>query len=166
MQEDIAKMAYNLGVKYESEYGGCCQSTIAAIQDALGIRNDDVFKSCTGFGGGIGLVNKGPCGALVAGALMIGYIFGRTREEFADTQGKRFAVYHLVEQLYNKFVEEYGSAYCCDIQSKVFGGVSRDLRNKERFQEFLADGGHKDKCPIVVGKAAQWAVEIILANTQ
>jgi len=30
-----------LGFKYEKSITGCCQCTIAAIQDALDIRNDD-----------------------------------------------------------------------------------------------------------------------------
>jgi len=161
-REDILKKAYELGFKYEATYGGCCQSTIAAIQDALGIKNDDVFKCGTGIAGGVGLVWKGLCGSLMGGVMMISYIFGRDRSNFADPEKTRFAVYQLAEQLYNRFVQEYGSAYCYDIQSRVFGGLAYNLRTEKGFRQFLEDGGHRDKCPDVVGKGAQWAVEIIL----
>jgi len=156
------KKAYELGFRFEADYGGCCQSTIAAIQDVLELRNDDIFKSGTGIAGGIGLVWKGLCGSLIGGALMISYKFGRERNNFADPQKTRFVVYDLVAQLYNRFVKEYGSAYCYDIQNKIFGGVAYDLRTEKGLKLFLEDGGHRDKCPHVVGKGAQWAVEIIL----
>jgi C_GCAxxG_C_C family probable redox protein len=161
-RNETLRKAYELAFKYEAEYGGCCQSTIAAIQDALGLRNDDVFKSGTGIGGGIGLVWKGVCGSLIGGAMMIGYVFGRDRSNFADPQRTRFAVYKLVEQLYDKFVKEYGGAYCYEIQFKIFRGVAYDIRTEKGLKLFLEDGGHRDKCPHVVGKGAQWAVEIIL----
>jgi C_GCAxxG_C_C family probable redox protein len=160
-QEKLNK-AYELGFKYEVEYGGCCQSTIAAIQDALELRSEDVFKSGTGIAGGIGLVWKGLCGSLIGGAMMISYKFGRERSNFADPQKTRFVTYRLTEQLYDRFVKEYGSAYCYDIQDKIFGGVAYNLRTEKGLKLFLEDGGHRDKCPYVVGKGAQWAVEIIL----
>lgn len=156
------KKAYELGFKYEAEYGGCCQSTIAAIQDVLELRNDDVFKSGSGIAGGIGLVGKGLCGSLIGGAMMLAYKFGRERSNFDDPEKMRFGTYRLVEQLYNRFVKEFGSYYCYGIQNKVFGGMAYNLRTEKGFKQFLEDGGHHDKCPHVVGKGTQWAVEIIL----
>ena len=155
------RRAYNLGFNYEKEYGGCAQSTIVAIQDVLELKNDDVFKAATGIAGGIGLVGKGVCGSLIGGALMLGYVFGRSRENFDDPEKMRFGTYRLVEQLYYRFIKEYGSCYCHDVQTKVFGRPY-NLRTEEEFKQFLEDGGHRDKCPYVVGKGAQWAVEIIL----
>ena len=47
---ELADKAYNLGKEYERTYRGCSQCVIAALQDALEIRNDDIFKSATGPG--------------------------------------------------------------------------------------------------------------------
>jgi len=154
--------AYQLGYKYESEYGGCCQSTIAAIMEVLDLKNNDVFKCATGIAGGIGLVSKGLCGSLIGGALMIGYKYGRDLDEFADPEKKRFVTYKLVEELYTRFIKEYGGPYCFEVQERIFGGFAYNLRNEKSFRRFLEDGGHRDKCPCAVGKGAQWATEIIL----
>jgi hypothetical protein len=51
MKKSKAEMldkAYKLGKEYEKTYRGCGQCVIAALQDALEIRNDDIFKSATG----------------------------------------------------------------------------------------------------------------------
>ena len=61
-KEETAKKAYDLGFSYEKEYIGCCQCTIAALQDALHMENDAVFKAGTGLAGGIGATGVGPCG--------------------------------------------------------------------------------------------------------
>ena len=78
--------------------------------------------------------------------------FGRERSNFADLK-KRFAVYRLVERLYNRFVKEYGSAYCYDIHNKmIFGGIAYNLRTEKRFKRFLEDGGHRDRCSTLLEK--------------
>jgi hypothetical protein len=40
---DTADKAYELGKKYERVYRGCSRCVVAALQDAFGIRNEDVF---------------------------------------------------------------------------------------------------------------------------
>jgi len=57
---EIAEKAYDLGFEYEKVYRGCSQAGLAAIQDILNIKNDDVFKAATGFAGGGGL-SGGQC---------------------------------------------------------------------------------------------------------
>lgn len=161
-REEKLKKAYELGFKYDAEYGGCAQCVIRAIQDVLELRNDAVFKAGTGIAGGIGSVWKGVCGTLIGGAMMISYKFGREYSNFADPEKTRFDTYQLVEKLYDIFIKEYGSCYCYDIQEKVFGGIAYNLRSEKGLEQFLKDGGHTDKCPHVVGKGAQWAVQIIL----
>ena len=159
--DERAKKAFELGFKYEQDYGGCAQCTMAAVQNVLKSRNDDVFKAATGLVGGIGLVGKGTCGALIGGGLALGYRFGREYSNFADPKGTRYIACELVAQLYDRFLEEYGSGSCHDIQTKLFGRAYT-LRDKKELEEFKKDGGHKDKCPTVVGKSAQWTVEMIL----
>ena len=64
-KEEIMELAYKLGKKYEKQYTGCAQTSIAAIFDALGIWNDDVFRAGSGLADGLGLTGDGSCGALV-----------------------------------------------------------------------------------------------------
>ena len=60
--KEIIQRSFSLGVEYERTIRGCCQCTIAAIQDALGIRNDAVFKAGSGLTAGGGVSCEGSCG--------------------------------------------------------------------------------------------------------
>ena len=73
----------------------------------------------------------------------------------------RWKTYELVKNLYDRFVEEYGSANCSDIQKKLFGR-NFNFWNPGDFEEFDKAGGHTDKCPSVVGNAARWTVELLM----
>jgi len=62
----------------------------------------------------------------------------------------------------DKYIQEYGSVLCRDIQTRVFGRPYY-LADPEEFKKFEDAGGHGDKgCPEVVGKAARWMAEVIL----
>ena len=77
---ELAEKAYRLGKEYEKTYRGCSQCVIAALQDALEIRNDDIFKSATGLAGGTGLTGDSGCGAYV-GAVLVLELTGGKREK-------------------------------------------------------------------------------------
>lgn len=158
--EMLADKAYNLGVRYEQQYGGCGQCTIAAVLDALGLERPELFKAATAFAGGIGMAGDGSCGAYVGGVLLIGDQAGRTRADFADPGRVRFRTYALARTFRDLFVEKYGSVTCRDVQHEIFGR-SFDLQQDDDFRAFEAAGGHFDKCPEVVGTAARWIVELI-----
>lgn len=158
---DITKKAYEKGLSYEREYHGCCQCTIAAIQDTLGVRSDDVFKAGTGLAGGIGATSHGTCGALTGGAMMLSSKIGRDRKNFKDPERIRWKTYELAKKLHDKFVDEYGSGICGDIQRKLMGR-SFNLLNPADFDEFCKAGGATDKCPFVVANASKWTVELLL----
>lgn len=160
-KEEIVKRAYDLGFNYEKEYVGCCQCTIAAIQDTLGMENDAVFKAGTGLAGGIGATGFGPCGALTGGVMVISSKIGRDRSNFKDPERIRWKSYEIAKKLYDKFVEEYGSGACSDIQQKLMGR-SFNLWEPADFEEFEKAGGHTEKCPSVVANAAKWAVELLI----
>ena len=159
--KEILKKAYELGFNYEKEYGGCCQSVLAAIQDTLDMKNDAIFKAGTGLAGGLGATGAGTCGALSGGAMTISSRIGRDRNNFKDPEKIRFQAYLLAKKLYDRFVEEYGSGTCNDIQKRLFGR-SYNLLDPAEFEAFEKAGGHIDKCTSVVGNAAKWTVEIML----
>ena len=65
------------------------------------------------------------------------------------------------KKLYDKFVEEYDSPLCKDVQKKIFGR-SFNLLDPKEYEEFEKAGAHVDKCPDVSGKVARWTAEILL----
>jgi hypothetical protein len=93
--------------------------------------------------------------------MAIGLIYGRELDKIEDSDGVRFISYRLANKLHERFVQEYGSSICKEIHKKVLGKVYH-LNDAQEWDAFLAAGGHADKCPGVVAKAARWAAEIIL----
>jgi C_GCAxxG_C_C family probable redox protein len=158
--EERLQKAYNLGFYYEKEYRGCCQSALAAIQDILGVENEAAFRAGTALAGGGCSTGEGFCGGLIGGIMAIGSQMGRERKNFKDPEGLRFKTREVALRLYRKFVDEYGGARCCDVQTKMFGR-RYNLLDPADFEAFEAQGAHVDKCPSVVGNVARWAVEII-----
>lgn len=166
MERNKAEKAYELAFKYEAEYGGCAQTTLATIFDALNVNDygaEIVFKSATGLGGGIGVLGDGTCGAVAAMVMSIGYFFGREISNFADPEKKRFETYKLAREFYLAFKNKIGATRCHDIQKRLLGRIF-DLLDSKDWEEFLRLGGHTDKCPFVTGTAAKLAVEMILEN--
>ncbi len=149
--------AHDLAFEYESKYGCCTQCVLAAIQDVFGIGSDDVFRAGHALAGGSALTGDGTCGALVGGILALSYMYGRGRENFAQKIRKP---YIMAKELHDKFVEEYGSCICRDVQKKIFGR-SFNLWNPDEFREFEKMGGRRDKCPEVAGKVARWVAGMI-----
>lgn len=165
---DLPEKAYKLAFRYEAEYGGCAQTTLAAIFDVMNVDAEDAFKAATGLAGGIGLSTEGACGAVIGGAMAISYFFGRERSNFADPDRRRFRAYMVVKKYLEEFKKEFGSIRCEDIQRKLMGRTF-DLFDKKDWEEFLEAGGHTDKigrhtdkCPSVAGTAAKLAVSLIL----
>ena len=160
MAENAAEKAYELGKHYEKTYRGCSQCAVAALQDVFDIRNDDIFKASTGLAGGSALTCEGSCGAYVGALLVLGHIVGRERDNFADPEGIRFTTHKLSGKLRQKFIDEYGSIICRNIQTKVLGRYYY-LADPQEFEKFHNAGAHDIHCPKVVGNASKWMTEII-----
>ncbi len=69
-----AERAYELGFKYEANYGGCAQAALAAIFDVVGVEAEDVFRSATGLAGGIGLSTEGTCDVAKPWTILFGIL--------------------------------------------------------------------------------------------
>ena len=162
-KKELEKKAYSLGEKYEKECTGCGQTSLAAVFDTLSIANDDVFKSASGLADGLGLTGDGSCGALVGGALAIGYLFGRERQELPDMM-KPMQSYLLVKKLHDMFVDKFGTCRCHDLQKSLMGRTF-NLLDPNEFKEAM-EFGMMDHCSKVVGTAAQMATRIILEEQE
>ena len=158
-KEEIANKASKLAEEFERKCTGCAQTTIAGILEALGIKNDDVFKAASGLADGLGLTGDGTCGALVGGAMVISYLFGRERKDFEDML-KPIKSYLLVKKLHDQFVEKYGTCRCSELQKSLMSRTFNLLDRKE-FKEAV-EFGMMNYCSKVVGTAARLATMIIL----
>ncbi|WP_455368767.1 C-GCAxxG-C-C family protein [[Eubacterium] cellulosolvens] len=157
-KEKKMEKAYELGFKYERDYGSCPQCTFAAVSEILRNENKEIFKAIDGLAGGLGRTTDGTCGALTGGVAVISHRYGR--EDFPNL-GQREKCMTLAKKLHDRFIEEYGSVVCKDVQTKIMGR-SYDFWNPKEREEFDKAGGHTDKCPDVVGKTAKWTVEILM----
>ena len=154
----IRRKAYDLGFQYEKVYKGCSQCVLAAVQDLFGERNDDVFRAASGLAGGAGLCGDSGCGGYSGGIMALSQLHGRVREKFLDPERTRRKSFDLAKKLHDKFIAEYGSVICRDIQQKILGR-GYYLRDPEEFEKFEKAGAHAEKCPSVVGNAAKWVAE-------
>jgi C_GCAxxG_C_C family probable redox protein len=160
MKDDLTAKAYRLGKQYERDYKGCSQCVVAALMDTFDIRNDDVFKAATGLAAGGGSSVDGSCGAYSGAIMILSLLEGRQRDDFADPGGAMFKNFSLVKKLHDKFIDEYGSVVCRNVQTKIFGRPYY-LADPDEFQKFEKAGAHEVHCLEVVGKAARWAAELI-----
>ena len=153
--EEVYRLAFN----FEKEKHCCSQCTVAALQEVFQIKSEELFSTSFAFGGGFANTGEGTCGALAGEAIIISYLYGRRREEFFHGISNKKADY-LTKKLYDRFVQEYGSCICKDVQKKIFGRSFNFWDEKEK-EIFEKSGGHIDKCPAVVAKTAQWTFKII-----
>ncbi|MBU7032457.1 MAG: C_GCAxxG_C_C family protein [Theionarchaea archaeon] len=159
-REEVIRKAYEVAFGYERDIGNCPQCMLATMKDLFDIGGPDSFMSATGFAGGGGLTTEGTCGALVGGIMTLGLVFGRDQEGFLGGK-KGLKAYKTARKLHERFVKEYGGPLCKDVQKKILGR-SFNMWDRNDYQEFEKAGGHTDKCTDVVGKTAQWTVEILL----
>jgi C_GCAxxG_C_C family probable redox protein len=160
MNDPRLDKVFELGKHYETTCTGCAQSTVAALLEVLGMKDESVFRAASGLADGLGLTGDSACGGLTGGALVIGLLFGRTSENFSDP----FAAmpsYDMVKALHDDYILRYGFCRCGDIQKKLMGR-SFNLRLPEDMEAAVA-AGMEDKCSTVVANAARRALEIILA---
>jgi len=157
----ILEKAFKLGKKYEKECTGCAQTSIAAIFDALGIWNDDVFKAGSGLADGLGLTGDGSCGALVGASMVIGYLFGREHKDFKKMM-KPLKSYALVKELHDQYVEKYGTCRCYNVQESLMGRTYNLWDPKDLNEAFKS--GMMEHCSELVGNIAKLATKIILDN--
>jgi C_GCAxxG_C_C family probable redox protein len=159
MAKDLS-LLYTRGYEFEQQHGNCAQCTLAAILEFFHIQEDALFKAATPLSGGTAGMGNGNCGAYSGGALAIGLFFGRARNDFSNRDATKLSS-TLTREFRMKFMEEYGGVTCHAVQQAVFGRTF-NLTDPIDREAFEAAGAHTDKCPHVVGQAAQWAGKIIV----
>ncbi|MFX1293688.1 MAG: C-GCAxxG-C-C family protein [Promethearchaeota archaeon] len=160
-EDQILNKAFELGQKYERKCTGCAQTVIAAVFEALGIWNNDVFKAASGLADGLGLTGDGSCGALIGGSMVIGYLFGREHKDFKDMY-KPLKSYRLVKELHDQYIKQYGSCRCHDVQ-KSFMGRTFNLWDQNDMKEAFKLG-MMNHCSKLVGNIAKLVTNIVLKS--
>lgn len=156
--QEIIEKAAELGYRYETNYHGCSQAVVAALQDAFGIGGPDILRASTAFAGGV--VRRGiVCGALTGGLMMIGFLAGRDDLEMGDQyqRGMGFA-----DELYRKFEEELGTTSCPNIQQEKFGKTFDLLTQEGRDAIHEAMAQNPEGCQAVTREAARLAAEVMV----
>ena len=80
-------------------------------------------------------------------------------------EGMRFKSYRMANRLHEMFVAKYGTSICSGIHQFVMGRSYR-LSNPNEWEQFLKAGGHSDKCPAVVGRAARWTAQLLIEEAE
>ena len=158
-REEMLEEVYKRAKAYELRGGNCAQCSLSAIFEVLGVEDDNVVRSATGFADGVGLSGDGHCGALSGGTMAISYFFGRKKEDLARV-GKQLKALSLAKNLHEQFVQEFSTCRCHDLQIKQFGRFF-NLYETDDLKAAIA-AGMAEQCSTLVGKAARMALQIIL----
>lgn len=152
----------------EIHYYGCAQSTMAALQKYLRIGDLDTFKAASALGGGASGMGE-VCGAVVAGIMAIGLVYGR--EKFDEKANAHHDPVYLEcrkrgRYLCEKFRREFGYLTCRDIKYKMRGiYLFEPSKAEPTAQDWANQDKNHDKCGEVCGKAARLAAEAIIEPT-
>jgi len=167
-QQQLLEKAFDLGVCFEKYSGSCSQCTAAALREILGFEDVVVRVATSSCGGQAGL-SMGACGGVIGGTIVLDYYLGRPADMVSATQPipqgmEDFSrAMEAARSLCEKFIRQYGSILCPQIQSKIFGR-SFNHQDPADWQAFLEAGAHTDptKCMSVVGNAARWTLETLI----
>ena len=101
---------------------------------------------------------------------VLDYFTGRPFEHMSDKEiiedpnvNDLSAAIEVAKWLPKKYMEEYGSINCVNIQFQIYGRPFY-LEDPDEMKKLEEAGGHSnpEKCPRVVGNAAKWTMEILL----
>jgi C_GCAxxG_C_C family probable redox protein len=153
---------------YMDKYGGCGQCSLRALQEELQLPGGSAALKAAGFTNlGIALMGN-MCGALIGCIMAMGLACGR--EDFSDPIYPQPEVVDetyqlprslmLIRGFYQRFVQEFGSWACRDLQIRIFGRSFETVIVEEE-DAFHKAGGHR-ACVGLVSKSARFAAETIL----
>ncbi len=153
---------------YMDRYSGCGQCSLRALMEELKLPGGVEVLKAAGFTNlGVAL-NQNMCGALLGCIMAMGLACGRS--DFSDSiypepreQDDEYLLPRslmLIRGFYQRFIREFGSWSCRDLQIRIFGRNFETVIIEEE-EKFHLAGGHK-ACVSLVGKAARLAAETIL----
>ena len=162
-----AEEAYKLAYDFDTTYSECSQATMYALQTVYGLKDESILKGIVALAGG-GLHRcDGSCGVYQASIFFLGMHVARGAEDLDKDKDDPSAfkkmedLFGLGDRIYKKFIDNYGSIKCGDIQRKLMGRAYY-LRDEDEMKKFKEDGGYSIEVgPGIVANGAKWTVEIL-----
>jgi C_GCAxxG_C_C family probable redox protein len=155
-KHELGERAYEKAAKYDLDYGCCPQCVLAAIQETVGIIDDQTIKASHGLSGGGGLVGEGVCGALSGGLMALSAKYGRDRDKL--DKGRYIGNFQKAKELTERFRSEFGGLTCRELQQQ-FAGRTYDMWNTAEYKAFSDARG--DKCAHATGTVTKWVVGML-----
>ena len=97
-----------------SEFGknyNCAQAVVLAFPEITGSGSDNAIKLATGFGGGMGRLQK-TCGAVTGAFMVLGMKYGSS--EPGSTESKNH-ISSVIQHFNTLFTDRFGSTDCRDL---------------------------------------------------
>ena len=161
--ERLKKTAADKARQYEANHHGCGQCTLRALQETLGLEDDQVFRAASCIQGGFP-VEKRTCGALIAGAMIISLKLGR--ESLEEGQPGTSRGMREVVRLCTRFKEKFGSTLCAEITGGLTGAVlDENTLDLMKNRPDLFEGPSQkevERCVDTVAMVAETVVDILV----
>ena len=145
------KECTDIGLKHYNNPDGpkftCCESTLLALCNYLGVKSDIIPSIASSFGGGLGGCGE-TCGCVAGAAMALGLKFGRSRAEESKDPA-----YDAVRKLMDLFQDRYGTVSCKDLIGMRMRDVELTAEEKQKL--------HDDICSGIMENTISWAVDII-----
>lgn len=120
-------------IKSFNEGFNCAQSVLSVFADNLGISEKTVLRISSGFGGGMGRMQK-TCGAVTGAFMVIGSLYGKINKE--DSVSKTLT-HKKINDFAEKFKAKHGFIDCRDLldfdmndEVELAKAVKNDYSNK------------------------------------
>lgn len=115
MSEFSERMGMAAGNNFKSGFN-CCEAIVETFRKEAGVNIDDnAFRLCSGFGGGIGHA-RDLCGALAGCTMVISTLAGRNH----PSEKPLGEIYPLTLEFHERFKEAFGSTACGDLMPYEF----------------------------------------------
>ena len=132
----------------------CSQSIVLAFADMLPVKEKDLLKMASSFGGGMGRLRE-VCGAVSGMFMVAGFLYGYDGPETGEVKADHYA---RIQELARRFEEEHGTIICREMLGL---NVKHDVPVPEaRTKEYYK----KRPCPEIIGDAAEILEQYVKEN--
>ena len=115
MSEFSERMGIAVGNNFKGGFN-CCEAIVETFRKEAGVPiEDNAFRMCSGFGGGIGHA-RDLCGAMAGCVMVISMLAGRNH----PSDKPLAEIYPLSEEFHQRFEAAFGSCACGDLMKFEF----------------------------------------------
>lgn len=125
----------------------CAQSVIGAFEDIIGEEKATMTSAATGFGGGMGKLQK-TCGA-ITGSIMV-----MSKLQNNNTQDSQKLLTQNIQNYLEKFEKHFGSVDCRNL-------IPYNLNSNEGKEKAIQHNVFEEKCTKFITKSVEWVSNIL-----